>query len=83
LEEVFELNMALEEIRDGDTSVRPQLEEAENKFLDMQAEIDRNLQSEFEKYDGGAESLSRIRGILNRRNYVRNLLRDVSKALQT
>jgi molecular chaperone HscB len=82
LEEVFELNMALEEIRDGDDSVRPQLEEAQKKFVGMQDEIDRGLQVEFEKYDGGAESLAQIRAILNRRNYVRNLLRDVGKALQ-
>ena len=82
LEEVFELNMALEEIRDGDTSVRPQLEEAERKFLAMQDEVDRNLQGEFVKYDRSSESLGRIRAILNRRNYIRNLLRDVGKALQ-
>ncbi len=81
LKEVFELNMALEEIREGDNSVRPQLEAAEQKFLDMQADADRSLQTEFEKYDGGAESLGRIRAILNRRNYIRNLLRDVGKAL--
>ncbi len=81
LEEVFELNMALEEIRDGDNSVRPQLEEAEKKFLGMQEEVDRSLQTEFEKYDGGPESLVRIRAILNRRNYIRNLLRDDGKAL--
>jgi molecular chaperone HscB len=82
LEEVFELNMALEEIREGDTSVRPQLEEAQKKFVGMQDEIDRNLQSEFQTYDGGAESVGRMRAILNRRNYIRNLLRDVGKALQ-
>ncbi len=80
-EEVFDLNMALEEIRDGDNSVRPQLEEAQTKFVAMQDEVDTNLQKEFEKYDGGSESLGRIRAILNRRNYIRNLLRDVGKAL--
>jgi molecular chaperone HscB len=81
LEEVFELNMALEEIRDGDNSVRPQLEAAQQKFIEMQSEVDRSLQVEFEKYDGGLESPGRIRAILNRRNYIRNLLRDVGKAL--
>jgi molecular chaperone HscB len=82
LEEVFELNMALEEIRDGDESVRPQLNGAEQKFVAMQDDIDRSLQSEFVKYDAGPESLGRIRAILNRRNYIRNLLRDVGKALR-
>jgi len=47
----------------------------------LQQEVDRSLQTEFVKYDGGPESLARIRAILNRRNYIRNLLRDVGKAL--
>ncbi len=78
LEEVFELNMALEELRDGDSSVRPQLEAARNNFQSMQDQVDASLQKEFEAYP---ESLPRIRAILNRRNYIRNLLRDVEKAL--
>jgi len=78
LEEVFELNMALEELRDGDSSVRPQLEAARRSFQSMQDQVDANLQKEFEAYP---ESLPRIRAILNRRNYIRNLLRDVEKAL--
>ena len=35
LEEVFELNMALEEMRSGDDSGRPQLEQAEKSFTGM------------------------------------------------
>jgi molecular chaperone HscB len=85
LEEVFELNMALEEIRDGDNSVRPQLEEARTRFLHMQQQIDASLQTEFATYgrepEGREPSLNRIRAILNRRNYIRNLVRDVDKAL--
>jgi molecular chaperone HscB len=79
LEEVFELNMALEELRDGDESARPQLTEAQTKFNKMRDEVDAQLQSEFAKSD--SDSLSRIRAILNRRNYIRNLLRDVEKSL--
>src|ERR1035438_5474544 len=41
LEEVFELNMALEELRGGDSSVRSQLADAEKRFVDMRFEIDR------------------------------------------
>ena len=38
--------MALEELRDGDDSVRPQLIEARDRFVAMQAEtIDRELDS--------------------------------------
>jgi len=80
LEEVFELNMALEELRDGDASVRPQLEASQKNFQSMQEQVDADLQQEFEAYP---ESLPRIRAILNRRNYIRNLLRDVDKALQS
>jgi molecular chaperone HscB len=40
LEEVFELNMALEEIREGDDSARPQLELAGQRFARMLKEID-------------------------------------------
>src|SRR3984885_2298498 len=45
LEEVFELNMMLEELREGDESARPQLEEAKGKFMGMRAEIDGQLRS--------------------------------------
>jgi molecular chaperone HscB len=79
LEEVFELNMALEELREGDESARPQLTEARTKFTKMREETDAQLLAEFATNDAG--SLARIRAILNRRNYIRNLLRDVEKSL--
>jgi len=49
LEEVFELNMALEEVRSGDESARPQLEEAREKFLAMRDDVDAELQAKFEE----------------------------------
>lgn len=81
LEEVFELNMALEEIRSGDESARPQLEEARERFRTMLDEIDRELAAEFERYDETRERdvLAKIRGILNRRRYVQNLVNEVEK----
>ena len=80
LEEVFELNLALEEIRGGDLSARPQLAAAKSKFEGMLAEVDRSLQACFEEWDqsGRRETLERIFGVLNRRTYIRNLLRDVN-----
>src|SRR5579875_1490972 len=57
LEEVFELNMALEELRGGDQSARPQLEAAKENFLGMRNEIDQQLLALFSKYDA-AESES-------------------------
>jgi len=84
LEEVFELNMALEEMRDGDASARPQLEQARTKFLAMRDEIDGQLNTLFAKYDAapGKETLAEIRAVLNRRRYIRNLVNDVEKELQ-
>lgn len=88
LEEVFELNMMLEELRSGDDSAREQLESAKQNFLKLRSDIDAELGSLFSKYDASdAESetakqaLHEIRGVLNRRRYIENLLRDVDKAL--
>ena len=84
LEEVFELNMALEEMRDGDASARPQLEQARDKFHAMRDEIDARLKTLFAMYDAAPESetLGEIRSALNRRRYIRNLVNDVEKELQ-
>jgi molecular chaperone HscB len=79
LEEVFELNMALEELREGDEGARPQLIAARTRFTQMRDETDAQLLAEFAAND--TETLARIRAILNRRNYIRNLLRDVEKSL--
>jgi molecular chaperone HscB len=86
LEEVFELNMALEELRQGDAEARPHLEEARERFISMQGALDADLQRLFERYDSAAEAekrevLSEIRGVLNRRRYIQNLIRDVEKEL--
>ena len=83
LEEVFELNMALEELRGGDDSARPQLEQAEANFTDMLSEVQQQLLGLFEKYDSehGRDTLAAIRGVLNRRKYIQNLLNEVHAEL--
>ena len=73
LEEVFELNMALEELRDGDDSTRPQLIEARNRFIAMRDSIDQAL--------AATSDLEEVRSLLNRRRYIRNLIRDVDNVL--
>ena len=85
LEEVFELNMALEEVRSGDQSARPQLEAARANVTGMLAQVDSELEDGFAAYDASkdAQQLSRMRGILNRRRYIQNLIRDVEKELNT
>ena len=83
LEEVFELNMALEEMRGGDDSARPQLEQAEKNFTNMLAETDQQLQALFAQYDSSParDVLGEIRNILNRRKYVQNLVSEVERTL--
>jgi molecular chaperone HscB len=83
LEEVFDLNMALEELRGGDGSVRPQLEDARRKFLGLRAEVDGQLGELYSEYDRKRERgiLTDIRGLLNRRRYIENLVDEVEKEL--
>ena len=83
LEEIFELNMALEELRGGDESAREQLVSAQERFTSMLGEADASLAGLFSRYDGQADRavLDQIRATLNRRKYVSNLLRDVEKEL--
>ncbi len=93
LEEVFELNMTLEEMRAGDEDARESLESARADFEAMRTEIDTGLDEAFARWDevrrgaGGGDSeesrgvLAGIRGSLDRRRYIQNLLRDVQAAL--
>jgi molecular chaperone HscB len=83
LEEVFELNMALEELRSGDPAARPQLEEALAKFLSLRQDIDDQLQELFARWDQTQDRgvLAEIRALLNRRRYVRNLIQQAEEAL--
>ena len=80
--------MLLEELRTGDDSQKPQLAQARENFAGMQAEVDRQLESLFAKYDAaapesesGKQALHEVRGALNRRRYIENLIRDVDRAL--
>jgi molecular chaperone HscB len=83
LEEVFEMNIALEELRAGDESARPQLSEAHQRFNHMREEIDHGLSVLFMRYDEGKDDshLLAIRSVLDRRQYIANLIRDVEKEL--
>ncbi len=83
LEEVFELNMAMEEMRGGDESARPQLESAQQRFAGLLGDVDRQLAAEFAEYDKTPSPavLGTIRGILNRRRYIQNLVNEVEKEL--
>lgn len=77
LEEVFELNMALEE------SDREQLLEQQTKFVSMRDSIDAELAGQFSVYDLSEDRvvLEKIRAILNKRKYIFNLIGRVERAL--
>jgi len=84
LEEVFELNETLEEMRGGDESARPQLEEARQNFTGMLDDVDRQLEDLFRAWDANNDraGLEKIRGALNRRKYIQNLVNEVIDSLE-
>ena len=97
LEEVFELNMHLEELRmqkkagEDDPAL---LEEIGKAKLSLEEKFDalfNELKSEWKKWDAAVDSgtedeliqiRDRMLDVLNRGNYVRNLVRDVNEALE-
>ena len=86
LEEVFELNMALDELRGGDLEALPQLDAMRRRFVGMLGEIDRELEAMFARHDAAPEEarrqiLAEIRSALNRRRYISNLVQEVDKQL--
>lgn len=89
LEEVFELNMALDELRMGDDDVLPQLDVMRHRFLEMLAGIDRTLEEKFQRHDanpqesGKAAVLDEIKSALHRRRYISNLVNEVDRQLSS
>jgi molecular chaperone HscB len=83
LDEVLELNMALEELRGGDDSVRPQLEAARERFLALRRETDDAMADLFATHDrSGPEAVAAdLRDLLNRRKYIDNLVQQVESEL--
>jgi molecular chaperone HscB len=98
LEEVFELNMQLEEMRmnrkmgEDDPQLRADLEKARANFESQLAAIDSNLREQWTQWDSALEATqpnekTKIKdgmvALLDRRRYIRNLVRDVNDALDT
>jgi molecular chaperone HscB len=97
LEEAFELNMQLEEMRmakkmgEDDPQLRKDLLNAKSTFDAKMAETQAELEQLWTKWDAGvdaddASTKSAARdgmvALLNRRSYLRNLVRDVNEALE-
>jgi molecular chaperone HscB len=92
LEEVFDLNMQLEEMRmtrkvgDEDPALEASLAEAKDKFEGLVVAVDRDLRTEWQLWDAGNESArqaaqKRMVALLDRRRYLSNLVRDVTETL--
>lgn len=94
LEEVFDLNMQLEEMRmskkmgDTDLELQASLEQARKRFNDMLDDVDSDLRAQWHVWDSGDESAQKesekkMVSLLDRRRYINNLVRDVSETLET
>lgn len=92
LEEVFELNMQLEEMRmnrkmgEVDEQLQSDLQQAEKKFLALQDEVDEQLRAEWTRWDEGdaqtrGAAQKTMVALLDRRRYLSNLVRDVTETL--
>ena len=92
LEEVFELNMQLEEMRmnkkmgEDDPSLQADLTAARRKFETLLAEVDSDLTAKGAEWDSGdagtrEKATNAMAALLDRRRYLRNLVRDVNEVL--
>jgi len=92
LEEVFELNMQLEEMRaarksgEEGSSLETSLIQAKEKFDALLAAVDDDLRSEWDQWDEGSNAARgaaqrRMVALLDRRRYLSNLVRDVNEVL--
>ena len=98
LEEVFELNMQLMEMKaakemgdEADPDLRRDLEAAAQTFDQKMAETQRELEGLWTRWDAAIDTdnlaaKDEVKGslvtLLNKRSYLRNLVRDVNQALE-
>jgi molecular chaperone HscB len=104
LEEVFELNMQLEELRmnkkmgENDPALERELQDAKQYLASKQSEMLSELSAAWDEWDALVDRASagetveesaratardKMLDILNRRTYLRNLLREVDEALES
>jgi molecular chaperone HscB len=95
LEEVFELNESLDELREAKASggdlgtLKTRLQAAEKNFQEKLGELDTQLQSAALEWDAALPGAAatrkqikeRLNELLNRRSYIRNLVTNVQKEL--
>ncbi len=95
LEEVFELNESLDELREAKASggalagLKLRLESAEKGFQLKLGEVDAQLQGAAREWDAALQAdavtrrkiMAKLNDLLNRRSYIRNLVNNVQKEL--
>jgi len=95
LEEVFELNESLDELREAKASgddlaaLTSRLESAEKSFQEKLCEVDAQLQAAAREWDAALQDdattrkkiMAQLNELLNRRSYIRNLVTNVQKEL--
>jgi molecular chaperone HscB len=97
LEEVFELNESLDELREAKTDgadlteLRARLAEAQRNFQEKLDDVDAELRNVFGEWDAAVDSgadeaaqravMAKLNEVLNRRSYIRNLVRNVGEEL--
>jgi molecular chaperone HscB len=95
LEEVFELNESLDELREAKVSasdlaaLKSRLESAEKSFQEKLGGVDAQLQVVAREWDAALQGdasarkkiMARLNDLLNRRSYIRNLVTNVQKEL--
>ena len=98
LEEVFELNESLDELRQAKeggadlAALKSRLETAQQSFQQKLGEVDELLQVAAQQWDAALEAeagdndrraiMVRLNELLNRRSYIRNLVKNVQMELQ-
>lgn len=104
LEEVFELNLQLEELRtnkkmgEDDPALEQELRNAEQHLVSKQGEMLNELNAAWNRWDvlidraaagekveesARSEVRDRMLAVLNRRTYLRNLLREIDEVLES
>jgi molecular chaperone HscB len=94
LEEVFELNMQLEEMRmnqkmgETDAALQSDLTIARTRFESLLAAVDADLAARGSDWDSGdaavrQDAAKSMAALLDRRRYLRNLVRGVNEVLET
>ena len=95
LEEVFELNESLDELREAKASgsdlsdLKVSLQDAEKNFQEKLGDVDAQLQAVAREWDAALQGdaatrkkiMARLNELLNRRSYIRNLVTNVAKEL--